>query len=234
MEEPAYIHIEHLEKKYGEGEGVTYALNDVSLDIHKGEFVVIVGESGSGKSTLLNMLGAIDKPTRGKITVKGRDITSLKEKELTKYRRDEVGFVYPFFYLVNDITALQNVMLVRGYKEVRQAETLLAKVGLLDKKDKYPRQLSGGQQQKVAIARALNKEGDLLLLDEPTGALDEASGIKVLELIQALHQEGRTIILVTHTKEIGSLAERVIKMKDGKIVSDIRNENTLPVSEVHW
>lgn len=234
MVEDFHIQICNVTKKYGEGEGLTYALNDVSLSIRRGEFVTIIGESGSGKSTLLNMLGAIDFPSNGKIIVNGRDITKFKEKELTQYRKNEVGFVYQFFYLVTDITALQNVMLVNGYKHKEQAEKLLDKVGLLEKKDKFPRQLSGGQQQRVAIARALNKEGDLLLLDEPTGALDEASGIKILELIQTIHDEGKTIILVTHTKEIGLISDRIIKMKDGKIVSDQINEHPLPVHEVHW
>ena len=234
MAEDFHIQICNVTKKYGEGEGLTYALNDVSLSIRRGEFVTIIGESGSGKSTLLNMLGAIDFPSNGKIIVNGRDITKFKEKELTQYRKNEVGFVYQFFYLVTDITALQNVMLVNGYKHKEQAEKLLDKVGLLEKKDKFPRQLSGGQQQRVAIARALNKEGDLLLLDEPTGALDEASGIKILELIQTIHDEGKTIILVTHTKEIGLISDRIIKMKDGKIVSDQINEHPLPVNEVHW
>ena len=234
MAEDFHIQICNVTKKYGEGEGLTYALNDVSLSIRRGEFVTIIGESGSGKSTLLNMLGAIDFPSNGKIIVNGRDITKFKEKELTQYRKNEVGFVYQFFYLVTDITALQNVMLVNGYKHKEQAEKLLDKVGLLEKKDKFPRQLSGGQQQRVAIARALNKEGDLLLLDEPTGALDEASGIKILELIQTIHDEGKTIILVTHTKEIGLISDRIVKMKDGKIVSDQINEHPLPVHEVHW
>ena len=234
MAEDFHIQICNVTKKYGEGEGLTYALNDVSLSIRRGEFVTIIGESGSGKSTLLNMLGAIDFPSNGNIIVNGRDITKFKEKELTQYRKNEVGFVYQFFYLVTDITALQNVMLVNGYKHKEQAEKLLDKVGLLEKKDKFPRQLSGGQQQRVAIARALNKEGDLLLLDEPTGALDEASGIKILELIQTIHDEGKTIILVTHTKEIGFISDRIIKMKDGKIVSDQINEHPLPVHEVHW
>ena len=234
MAEDIHIQFCNITKKDGEGEGLTYALNDVSLSIKRGEFVTIVGESGSGKSTLLNMLGAIDFPTSGKILINGRDITKFKEKELTQYRKNEVGFVYQFFYLVTDITALQNVMLVNGYKQKEQAEKLLDKVGLLEKKDKFPRQLSGGQQQRVAIARALNKVGGLLLLDEPTGALDEVSGIKILELIQKIHEEGKTIVLVTHTKEIGLISDRIIKMKDGKIVSDQINERPLPVNEVHW
>ena len=234
MENNFYVEIKNVTKVYGEGEGLTYALNDVSLNVKKGEFVVIVGESGSGKSTLLNILGAIDFPNKGEVIVNGKDITKFKEKELTNYRKNEVGFVYQFFNLINDITALQNVMLVTGYKNKEKALELLDKVNLLDKKDKFPRQLSGGQQQRVAIARALNKEGDLLLFDEPTGALDEASGITILELIKELHDEGKTIILVTHTKEIGHISNRIVTMKDGKIVSNQENNNPIPVKEVHW
>ena len=229
-----YIEIKNITKTYGEGEGITYALNDVSLNVKKGEFVTIIGESGSGKSTLLNMLGAIDFPDKGSIVVNGKDITKFNEKELTTYRKNDVGFVFQFFNLINDITALQNVMLVKKYKDKEKAIELLKKVNLFDKKDKYPRQLSGGQQQRIAIARALNKDGDLLLFDEPTGALDEASGIEILKLIKNIHQEGKTIILVTHTKEIGSISNRIITMKDGKIISDIANNNPLPVTEVCW
>ena len=229
-----YVEIKNVTKIYGEGEGITYALNDVSLNIKKGEFITIVGESGSGKSTLLNILGAIDYPTSGEVFVKGKDITKYKEKELTNYRKNEVGFVFQFFNLINDITALQNVMIVTGYKNKERALELLDKVNLLDKQDKFPRQLSGGQQQRIAIARALNKEGDLLLFDEPTGALDEASGINILELINELHDEGKTIILVTHTKEIGLISDRIITMKDGTIISDTINSNPIPVKEVHW
>ncbi len=234
MENNYYVEIKNVTKVYGEGEGITYALNDVSLNIEKGEFVTIVGESGSGKSTLLNMLGAIDHPTSGEVIVNGKDITKFKEKELTNYRKNDIGFVYQFFNLINDITALQNVMIVDGYKNKDRALELLKKVGLSDKQDKFPRQLSGGQQQRIAIARALNKEGNLLLFDEPTGALDEASGIKILELIKKLHNEGKTIILVTHTKEIGLISDRIIKMKDGKIVSNKVNNNPIPVKEVSW
>lgn len=229
-----YIEIKNITKTYGEGEGITYALNDVSLNVKKGEFITIIGESGSGKSTLLNMLGAIDFPDKGSIVVNGKDITKFNEKELTTYRKNDVGFVFQFFNLINDITALQNVMLVKKYKDKEKAIELLKKVNLFDKKDKYPRQLSGGQQQRIAIARALNKDGDLLLFDEPTGALDEASGIEILKLIKNIHQEGKTIILVTHTKEIGSISNRIITMKDGKIISDIANNNPLPVTEVCW
>lgn len=233
MENNFYVEIKNVTKVYGEGEGLAYALNDISLNIKKGEFVTIVGESGSGKTTLLNILGAIDYPTKGEVIVNGKDITKFKEKELTNYRKNDVGFVYQFFNLINDITALQNVMIVTGYKNKERAQELLDKVNLLDKQDKFPRQLSGGQQQRIAIARALNKEGDLLLFDEPTGALDEASGINILELIKELHEEGKTIVLVTHTKEIGLISDRIITMKDGKIISD-KDNNPIPVKEVHW
>ncbi len=233
MENNYYVEIKNVTKVYGEGEGLTYALNDISLNIKKGEFITIVGESGSGKSTLLNILGAIDYPTKGEVIVNGKDITKYKEKELTNYRKNEVGFVYQFFNLINDITALQNVMIVTGYKNKERAQELLDKVNLLDKQDKFPRQLSGGQQQRIAIARALNKEGNLLLFDEPTGALDEASGINILELIKKFHEEGKTTVLVTHTKEIGLISDRIITMKDGKIISDIDND-PIPVKEVHW
>ena len=233
MENNFYVEIKNVTKVYGEGEGLAYALNDISLNIKKGEFVTIVGESGSGKTTLLNILGAIDYPTKGEVIVNGKDITKFKEKELTNYRKNDVGFVYQFFNLINDITALQNVMIVTGYKNKERAQELLDKVNLLDKQDKFPRQLSGGQQQRIAIARALNKEGDLLLFDEPTGALDEASGINILELIKELHKEGKTLVLVTHTKEIGLISDRIITMKDGKIVSD-KDNNPIPVKEVHW
>lgn len=234
MDNSLYVEIKNVTKVYGEGEGTTYALNDVSLSVKKGEFVTIIGESGSGKSTLLNILGAIDYPTKGQVIVNNKDITKFKEKELTNYRKNEVGFVYQFFNLINDITALQNVMLVTGYKNKERALKLLDKVRLLDKKDKFPRQLSGGQQQRIAIARALNKDGNLLLFDEPTGALDEASGINILELIKKLHEEGKTILLVTHTKEIGLISDRIVAMKDGRIVSNQENSNPIPVKEVHW
>ena len=234
MDNSFYVEIKNVIKAYGEGEGTTYALNGISLNVKKGEFVTIVGESGSGKSTLLNILGAIDYPTKGQVIVNNKDITKFKEKELTNYRKNEVGFVYQFFNLINDITALQNVMLVTGYKNKERALELLDKVHLLDKRDKFPRQLSGGQQQRIAIARALNKDGNLLLFDEPTGALDEASGINILELIKKLHEEGKTIILVTHTKEIGLISDRIVAMKDGRIVSNQENGNPIPVKEVHW
>lgn len=228
------IDARNLIKTYGEDEALTYALNEVSIKVYEHDFLVILGGSGSGKSTFLNMIGAIDKVDSGEIIVNGRDITKVNDKELTLYRRNEVGFVYQFFNLLNDITVYQNITLAPGSRNKERALKLLDRVGLLDKKDKFPRQLSGGQQQRVAIARALNKETDILLCDEPTGALDDASGKAVLKLIEELHNEGKTIVFVTHTKEIAQMANRIITMKDGKVVSDVRNEHVVKAEEVEW
>ncbi len=228
------IDTKDLVKTYGEGEALTYALNNVSIKVYEHDFLVILGGSGSGKSTFLNMIGAIDKVESGEIIVNGRDITKVSDKELTLYRRNEVGFVYQFFNLLNDITVYQNITLAPGSRNKERALKLLDRVGLLDKKDKFPRQLSGGQQQRVAIARALNKETNILLCDEPTGALDDASGKAVLKLIEELHNEGKTIVFVTHTKEIAQMANRIITMKNGKVVSETINEHIVKAEEVEW
>ena len=234
MDKKVVIEANHLIKKYGEGEALTYALNDVSIKVYEHEFLVILGGSGSGKSTFLNMIGAIDRVDDGEIIVNGRDIAKVKDKELTLYRRNEVGFVYQFFNLINDVTVYQNVTLAPGSRNKERALALLDRVGLLDKKDKFPRQLSGGQQQRVAIARALNKDSNILLCDEPTGALDDASGKAVLKLLEEIHNEGKTIVLVTHTREIAQMANRVITMKNGKVVSETINEHIVKAEEVEW
>ena len=228
------IEAKHLVKTYGEGEGLMYALNDVSVTVYEHDFLVILGGSGSGKSTLLNMIGAIDKVDSGEIIVNDRDIVRLNDKGLTLYRRNEVGFVYQFFNLINDVTVYQNVTLSPGSRNKEKALSLLDRVGLLDKKDKFPRQLSGGQQQRVAIARALNKESNILLCDEPTGALDDTSGKAVLKLLEDIHNEGKTIVLVTHTKEIAQMANRIVTMKNGKVVSDKINPHIVKAEEVEW
>lgn len=228
------IETRDLVKTYGEGEALTYALNHVSINVYEHDFLVILGGSGSGKSTFLNMIGAIDKVDSGEIIVNGRDIAKARDKELTLYRRDEIGFVYQFFNLLNDITVYQNITLAPGSRNKEKALNLLDRVGLLDKKDKFPRQLSGGQQQRVAIARALNKESNILLCDEPTGALDDASGKAVLKLIEELHDEGKTIVFVTHTREIAQMANRIITMKNGKVVSDVENTHIVKAEEVEW
>lgn len=228
------IEAKHLVKTYGEGEGLMYALNDVSVTVYEHDFLVILGGSGSGKSTLLNMIGAIDKVDSGEIIVNDRDIVKLNDKGLTLYRRNEVGFVYQFFNLINDVTVYQNVTLSPGSRNKEKALSLLDRVGLLDKKDKFPRQLSGGQQQRVAIARALNKDSNILLCDEPTGALDDTSGKAVLKLLEDIHNEGKTIVLVTHTREIAQMANRIVTMKNGKVISDEINEHIVKAEEVEW
>ena len=233
-EKKIVIEAKNLVKTYGEGEAKTFALNDVSINVYEHDFLVILGGSGSGKSTFLNMIGAIDKVERGEILVNGRDITKVNDKELTLYRRNEIGFVYQFFNLINDVTVYQNVILAPGSRNKERAERLLSRVGLQEKKDKFPRQLSGGQQQRVAIARALNKNSNILLCDEPTGALDDASGKEVLKLLEEIHNEGKTLVLVTHTREIAQMANRIITMKSGKVVSEVYNDHIVKAEEVEW
>ena len=228
------IETKNLFKTYGEGEALTYALKDVSIKVYEHDFLVILGGSGSGKSTLLNMIGAIDNVDSGEIIVNERDICKLNDKGLTLYRRNEVGFVYQFFNLINDITVYQNVTLAPGSRNKERALNLLDRVGLLDKKDKFPRQLSGGQQQRVAIARALNKNSDILLCDEPTGALDDASGKEVLKLLEEIHNEGKTVVLVTHTREIAQMANRIITMKNAQVVKEEYNDHIVKAEEVEW
>lgn len=232
-EKRVVIEANNLNKVYGEGEAMTYALKNVSIKVYEHEFLVIVGGSGSGKSTLLNMIGGMDKVDSGEILVNGKDIVKFNDRQLTMYRREEVGFVYQFFNLLNDITVFQNVTLTPG-SDKKRALKLLKEVGLIDKKDKFPRQLSGGQQQRVAIARALNKDSDILLCDEPTGALDDASGKAVLKLLEEIHNQGKTVVLVTHTKEIAQMADRIITMKNAKVVSEVINENVIKAEEVEW
>lgn len=228
------IETKNLIKTYGEGEGLMYALNDVSVKVYEHDFLVILGGSGSGKSTLLNMIGGIDKVDSGEIIVEGKDIVKFNDKDLTLYRRDTVGFVYQFFNLINDITVFQNVILAPGSRDKEKAMELLKRVGLEGKEGKFPRQLSGGQQQRVAIARALNKNSEILLCDEPTGALDDTSGKQVLQLLEDIHNEGKTIVLVTHTKEIAGMANRIITMKNGKVVGEEENKNIVKAAEVVW
>lgn len=232
----ALIEVKNAVKVYGEEEGKFFALNNVSLKIDEGDFLVILGESGSGKSTLLNMIGGIDQLTRGAIFYKGKNISSFTDKELTLYRRNQIGFVFQFFNLINDLTVYQNVTLVPGANTVEPVvNKVLDKMGILEKKNKYPRQLSGGQQQRVSIARALNKKNTILLCDEPTGALDEKSGREILALLQELNQkEGKTIVVVTHVREVAKLANKVIRMKDGKIVDQYTNKEIQDAKEVTW
>lgn len=234
-EKEVLLEARNLFKSYGEGEAKVFALNDVSMKVYKGEFLIILGYSGSGKSTLLNMLGGIDKVNSGEIIYKGQDITKFKDKQLTNYRRDAIGYIFQFFNLLNDITIYQNIVLApSSTKDKAKIEEILDGVGLLEKKDKFPRQLSGGQQQRASIARALAKTSDVLLADEPTGALDYESGKDVLRILNKLHKEGRTIVMVTHTKEITALADRIITMKNGKIIDERMNTPIDDVDSINW
>lgn len=235
MEKEAIIEVKDLVKKYGQDEATVYALNHVSMKVYKGEFLIILGYSGSGKSTLLNMIGGIDKVNEGQIIYRGQDISKFKDRQLTKYRREAIGYIFQFFNLLSDITIYQNIVLApSASKDKKEIERILDGVGLLDKKDKFPRQLSGGQQQRASIARALAKKSDMLLADEPTGALDYESGKEVLRLLQKLHKEGRTIVMVTHTKEITALADRIITMKNGQIIEERQNTPIDDVDAIDW
>jgi putative ABC transport system ATP-binding protein len=234
-EKEVLIEVKDLVKQYGEGEATVFALNHVSMKVYKGEFLIILGYSGSGKSTLLNMIGGIDKVNSGEIIYKGKDITKFNDRQMTQYRREAIGYIFQFFNLLSDITIYQNIVLApSSTKDKDEILRILDGVGLLDKKDKFPRQLSGGQQQRASIARALAKSSDMLLADEPTGALDYESGKDVLRLLQKLHKEGRTIVMVTHTKEITALADRIITMKNGQIIEERLNTPVDDVDTIDW
>ena len=209
--------------------GITGALSGVSLTIENGEFTAIMGPSGSGKSTLLNLIAGVDRPTSGSVAVGGADLGTLGETALARFRRDHIGFVFQFFYLLPNLTALENVLIpaqLKGKVVAGRAEALLDQLGIADVSDRYPARLSGGQQQRVAIARALINRPTLLLADEPTGALDTHSGDQVLELLSELNRDGQTILLVTHDAKIATRhAARIISVVDGKIVDDARLES---------
>jgi putative ABC transport system ATP-binding protein len=209
--------------------GITGALNRVSVAIESGEFTAIMGPSGSGKSTMLNMVAGVDRPTSGTVEVGGADLGKLGEAGLARFRRDHVGFVFQFFYLLPNLTALENVLIpaqLKGHTATGRARELLDQLGIADVANRYPARLSGGQQQRVAIARALINKPTLLLADEPTGALDTHSGEQVMELLGGLHRDGQTILLVTHDAKLATRhAARVLSMVDGAIVDDARLES---------
>lgn len=234
MEKNSLIRIENLTKVYDKKNH--NALNSISFDVYEGEFLVILGHSACGKSTLLNLIGGMDRATSGHIYFKGEDITTFSDRRLTAYRRDNIAFVFQFFNLLYDLTAISNVVLAPGsnknYKEIKQ---LFADIGMENRELSYPRKLSGGQQQRISIARALNKKSDVLICDEPTGALDEESGRAVLSILEKINQrDKKTVILVTHNSEIACMADRVIRMKSGNIVSIEENNNKLTAAEVRY
>ena len=231
-----FICFENVKKDYIAGEVTVTALHDVSFEIEKGEICVIVGESGAGKTTLLNILGGMDKLTEGHVVVDGAEVSAFGKKELTAYRRTDVGFVFQFYNLIPNLTALENVEIAAQLKkESLDPATVLEQVGLKDRMGNFPAQLSGGEQQRVAIARALAKNPKLLLCDEPTGALDYNTGKAILKLLQDTSRStGMTVIIITHNKALCAMADRVIRVKSGTISSVQKNEEIIPVEEIEW
>ncbi len=230
------VEFKNVYKRYKMGEVVINAVDGISFKIEQGEFAIVVGASGAGKTTVLNILGGMDNCTEGEIIVRGKDISKFSDKQLIEYRRFDIGFVFQFYNLVHNLTAKENVELAAQIcKNPLDSEKALESVGLLDRKDNFPAQLSGGEQQRVSIARALAKRPGLLLCDEPTGALDYNTGRQILKLLQdTCKKEKMTVVLITHNSAITPMADHVIEMKSGKIVRDIYNENPKDVEEIEW
>lgn len=225
------VEIQDMCKVYNPGENEVRALDYVNLNIDENEFVAIIGQSGSGKSTLMNMLGCLDVPTQGDYYLHGQDVARMTDDELSDIRNKEIGFIFQGFNLIAGLTALENVELPLIYRGVGRkerthlAEIALEKVGLSKRKDHKPSEMSGGQQQRVAIARAIAQAPPIILADEPTGNLDSGSTKEIMEILKGLHQEGRTVILITHDNDIANRAKRIIRIMDGKIVEDYINQN---------
>ena len=232
----AFIRFENVKKVYRTGEVELTALHDVGFSVARGEICVIVGESGAGKTTLLNILGGMDRLTEGRILVDGDEISAYDEKALMEYRRRDVGFVFQFYNLIPNLTALENVELAARLSDgALPAREVLRQVGLGERTENFPSQLSGGEQQRVAIARALAKNPKLLLCDEPTGALDYETGKHILKLLQdSCREKGMTVIIITHNKALCAMADRVVRVKSGTVVSETRQSTVTPVEELEW
>ena len=231
-----FVKLENITKIYHMGEVEIRAVDGIDFSIQKGEFVVIVGPSGAGKTTVLNILGGMDTASGGRITVDGQDITKYSERQLTGYRRDDIGFVFQFYNLIPNLTALENVeMALQICRNPLDARAVLKEVGLEERMDNFPAQLSGGEQQRVSIARALAKNPKLLLCDEPTGALDYKTSKEILCLIEQINQKyGNTVIMVTHNDAIKNMADRVVKLRDGQIRKNYVNETKIAAADLEW
>lgn len=232
----SYVEFSHVKKLYHMGETEIQALEDISFNVEKGEICVIVGASGAGKTTILNILGGMDAVTDGKVYLDGNEISAYTKKQLTAYRRYDVGFVFQFYNLVQNLTALENVELASQIcKDALDSAEVLSMVGLSERAGNFPSQLSGGEQQRVAIARALAKNPKLLLCDEPTGALDYKSGKQVLKILQdTARSNGMTVIIITHNQALTAMADRVIEVSSGRIKSQRMNEEVVPVEQIEW
>lgn len=232
----SFVEFHDVKKVYHMGEITINALNDVNFSVEKGEFCVVVGASGAGKTTILNILGGMDTLSEGSVWLDGKEISAYTSRQLTEYRRYDIGFVFQFYNLVQNLTALENVELAAQIcKNPLPAATVLEEVGLKDRMGNFPAQLSGGEQQRVAIARALAKNPKLLLCDEPTGALDYNTGKAVLKLLQdTCRQSGVTVIVITHNQAITAMADRIITIKSGTVVSEVLNPNIVPVEQIEW
>ncbi len=232
----AYVAMKDVTKVYQMGEVSIKACDGINFEIEKGQFVIIVGPSGAGKTTVLNILGGMDTATEGQVFVDGREISRLRGKGLIQYRREDIGFVFQFYNLMQNLTALENVELaLQICRNPLDAETVLREVGLEERMDNFPAQLSGGEQQRVAIARALAKNPKLLLCDEPTGALDYVTGKAILKLLQdTCRQKGMTVLVITHNSALTPMADRVIHIRNGRVSKMEDNENPVPVEEIEW
>lgn len=231
-----YIKLKNIYKIYEVGDVKIHAVDGIDIDIEQGKFVVVVGPSGAGKTTIMNILGGMDLPTSGEVLIDNKDISILKDKAMTQYRRDDVGFVFQSYNLIPNLTALENVELATQIsKDAKDSADTLAQVGLEDRINNFPAQLSGGEQQRVAIARAVAKNPKLLLCDEPTGALDTETGEQVLSVLrESTDKFGMTVVLITHNEAITAIADEVIEIKDGKVEKTWKNDDVKSVDDIQW